>query len=84
MEWYDDARAYVNRCPHWGVPLTEHGTRIVRNDRLVCTVHGATFEPETGASGPGPCEGQSLPPLPVELRDETIDIFRPLQPLGRL
>lgn len=84
VEWYDKARAFLNRCPHWGVRVDEHGTRIVRGGKLVCSVHGATFDPDTGESDEGPCAKQALPLLPVALRDDVIDIFRSPSPLGRL
>jgi len=41
-------RAYVNRCNHAG------GTTDLRDTALVCRLHGARFDPETGAVEQGP------------------------------
>jgi nitrite reductase/ring-hydroxylating ferredoxin subunit len=48
----DDGRlvAWRNACPHMGIELDWEPRRLLtRNGRyLVCTGHGALFEPETG------------------------------------
>jgi len=36
---------------------------------LVCSTHGAVFRPEDGYCLAGPCAGESLEPVPVEVRE---------------
>ena len=63
----DIVRAFKNRCGHIAVNLdfkpgqffTEEG------DFLVCSTHGALYEPATGACQGGPCYGVGLEPLSV-------------------
>jgi nitrite reductase/ring-hydroxylating ferredoxin subunit len=60
--------AYVNRCPHAGTPLDLWPNEfLTENGRhLICSTHGAIFEPGTGVCVEGPCPGASLERLPVE------------------
>lgn len=55
-------RAYLNVCPHAGLPLDYAPGRflVTPAGRLVCPAHGATFERTTGLCVAGPCRGQSL------------------------
>ncbi|HBY47735.1 MAG TPA: (2Fe-2S)-binding protein, partial [Alcanivorax sp.] len=39
---------------------------------LVCANHGALFEPENGACLSGPCSGDSLTAVPLDVRDGEI------------
>ncbi|MDL2718102.1 MAG: NUDIX domain-containing protein [Acidobacteriota bacterium] len=63
----DGARAYRNVCPHVSIPLDRGGEPLLTADGLflVCRNHGALFNPEDGFCVAGPCEGESLVPLPV-------------------
>lgn len=59
--------AYVNACPHVGLPLHNvRGELLVRDGVLVCYAHGACFRLEDGACVGGPCAGDALTPLPLE------------------
>ena len=57
--------AYLNRCPHQQMPmdylpgqfLDQTGTHII------CSMHGASFQIETGHCLAGPCQGESLHPV---------------------
>jgi len=55
-------RAYVNRCPHLGTELDWQPGEFfdVAGLYLVCSTHGAMFEPGTGYCVAGPCRGASL------------------------
>src|SRR5205823_6802876 len=55
-------RAYVNRCPHMGTELDWQAGEFFDIARLylVCSTHGAMFEPGTGYCVAGPCRGASL------------------------
>jgi len=61
------ACAYVNRCPHLGTELDWQPGEFFEASGLylVCSTHGALFEPRTGFCIAGPCRGASLEPLEV-------------------
>jgi len=62
---------YVNRCPHAGTELDWQPGEFFEEARiyLVCSTHGALFEPSTGYCVAGPCRGASLGKLPVREED---------------
>jgi len=64
-------RAYVNRCPHMGTELDWQAGEFFDIARLylVCSTHGAMFEPGTGYCVAGPCRGASLERVEVRERD---------------
>ncbi|WP_119167275.1 Rieske (2Fe-2S) protein [Algihabitans albus] len=63
---------YLNSCPHLGVPLEMVPDRFMNaaGTHAICRTHGALFEPATGYCISGPCAGQSLTAIDVELDDE--------------
>lgn len=63
--------AYENRCAHADYPLQRaDGSILVQEARyLVCDVHGASYELDTGACAGGPCNGAGLRRVAVEVRD---------------
>ena len=65
---YDDVmRAFINRCGHIAVNLDFKPGHFFDEDGefLVCSTHGALYEPKTGACQGGPCYGVGLEPLSV-------------------
>jgi nitrite reductase/ring-hydroxylating ferredoxin subunit len=62
-------RAYVNHCPHAGFPLNWQADQFLAPDAplILCVMHGALFEIETGRCVAGPCLGQSLRELPLRV-----------------
>ena len=70
-------RAYRNRCPHMGNRLDWAPHRFLNRagDRILCAVHGAVFEPETGLCVGGPCPGSSLDPVHVEVKAGQIVVY---------
>ena len=66
---------YVNRCPHAGTELDWQPGEFFEEAQLylVCSTHGALFEPSTGFCVAGPCRGASLSKLPV--REEEGQVF---------
>jgi len=68
------AWAYVNRCPHRGTPLdwTPDDLLDAEGRHLVCATHGAIFRVEDGVCVAGPCAGDQLTPVPLELSDEIL------------
>ena len=61
--------AYVNRCRHMTTPLDFIRDRFLSEDgrNLMCYTHGALYEPATGFCIAGPCKGESLYRLPVQV-----------------
>lgn len=75
----DGVRAYVNACPHAGIPLETFPDRFLteKRDFLVCTGHGALFIPENGLCVAGPCNGARLRAVPIEIRDGAVVLGSP-------
>ena len=66
---------YVNRCPHLGTELDWNPGEFfdIAGVYLVCSTHGAIFEPNTGLCVAGPCRGASLEPLAI--REQGGEVF---------
>jgi len=64
-------RAWLNVCPHAGRRLDWAPGQFLRSREglLVCAAHGASFELERGQCVAGPCRGDSLRMVAVEVRD---------------
>ncbi|CUW37487.1 putative Ferredoxin subunits of nitrite reductase and ring-hydroxylating dioxygenase [Magnetospirillum sp. XM-1] len=62
---------YVNSCPHVGAPLNLEDDKFLDlfQTSILCANHFALFDIESGACTRGPCQGRSLQPFPVEVRD---------------
>jgi nitrite reductase/ring-hydroxylating ferredoxin subunit len=69
------ARAFVNRCPHQGTELDWQPGEFFEESGLylVCSTHGAMFQPDGGFCVAGPCRGTSLEPL--QLREQEGQVF---------
>jgi nitrite reductase/ring-hydroxylating ferredoxin subunit len=67
--------AFVNSCPHLGTELDWQPGEFFEESGLylVCSTHGALFEPRTGFCVAGPCRGASLEPL--EVREQGGHVF---------
>ena len=63
--------AFVNRCPHLGTELDWQPGEFFEEGGLylVCSTHGAIFEPRTGFCVAGPCRGASLERVQVREED---------------
>lgn len=64
-------RAWLNVCPHAGRRLDWAPGRFLksRDQLLVCAAHGASFELLGGTCVAGPCRGDRLRAIAVEVRD---------------
>jgi len=64
-------RAWLNVCPHAGRRLDWAPGQFLksRDGHLVCAAHGASFELGGGQCVAGPCRGESLRQVAVEVRD---------------
>ncbi|WP_421989140.1 Rieske (2Fe-2S) protein [Roseococcus sp.] len=60
---------YVNSCPHVGVPLELVPHRFLdrKREMIVCAAHGARFRIGDGLCVSGPCIGDLLEAVPVEI-----------------
>ncbi len=61
--------AYVNLCPHAGHPLNFRPHRFLTSDGnlILCHSHGALFARDSGLCIAGPCAGQSLTAVAIEV-----------------
>ena len=66
--------AYFNACPHARLPLNAEPDAFFDFSRsfLVCGNHGAHFDAATGRCIRGPCKGESLRRLAVQLDSDRV------------
>jgi nitrite reductase/ring-hydroxylating ferredoxin subunit len=67
-------RAWLNVCPHAGRRLDWAPGKFLlsKTGDLVCAAHGATFELQGGQCLAGPCRGQALRAVHVQVRDGVV------------
>jgi len=78
--------AYRDRCPHQGARLPWRRDAYLNRDgtRIVCYAHGAEFDVESGLCLLGPCLGQSLDPVNLEITSQgEIHVGNPSQEVAR-
>jgi nitrite reductase/ring-hydroxylating ferredoxin subunit len=65
----DALYAYWDRCPHEGsrLPWRRDGYLNRDGSRIICYAHGAEFDIASGRCLLGPCIGQSLEPVNLEI-----------------
>jgi nitrite reductase/ring-hydroxylating ferredoxin subunit len=66
--------AYQNRCPHLGIELNFQPDVFLDTEHryIQCANHGALFQIEDGLCVFGPCQGESLVPLHVQLIENSV------------
>lgn len=66
--------AYINECAHIPIELDFNPGDVFDLSRqfLVCSTHGAYYDPTTGLCLGGPCTGRRLSPLAVIEKDEAV------------
>lgn len=67
-------RGYINRCPHTGVNLdwTPDQFLDITGKLIQCATHGALFRIDNGLCTFGPCAGDSLTPVSLEITETKI------------
>jgi len=67
----DRVLIYVNSCPHLGVSLDWTLDRFLSADgsRIVCATHGAEFAIADGVCLRGPCFGERLEAVAVDVKE---------------
>jgi nitrite reductase/ring-hydroxylating ferredoxin subunit len=70
----NSVQAWLNICPHAGRRMDyAPGLFLVKDNKLTCAVHGATFALHQAALCiAGPCRGQSLVAVRVQVRDGVV------------
>lgn len=65
---------YRNNCPHYGAPLDWKPDAFLSYDKdmILCSMHSALFNIDDGICVDGPCPGQGLEPVPLELKDGSV------------
>jgi nitrite reductase/ring-hydroxylating ferredoxin subunit len=66
--------AYINSCPHTGVTLNWQKDEFfdLQNQYIQCSMHGALFRKTDGYCIYGPCAGQSLKTVPIEVSNDEL------------
>jgi nitrite reductase/ring-hydroxylating ferredoxin subunit len=72
--------AYINRCPHVGTPLDLWPNEFLAEDgqTLICSTHGALYEPASGYCTAGPCAGDALTRLPLRIEGHDLVVSCPM------
>jgi len=70
-------RAYLNCCPHTGRFLNWKPDAFLTRDLtlIMCSGHGALFEPESGRCVAGPCEGRGLTVLEAAVEGDEVVVY---------
>jgi nitrite reductase/ring-hydroxylating ferredoxin subunit len=68
-------RAYANECRHRALPLDLGAKSPMSDDGgyLLCNQHGALYSPIDGRCVLGPCAGEALVPVPIEVVADDAD-----------
>jgi nitrite reductase/ring-hydroxylating ferredoxin subunit len=78
--------AYVNRCVHVPTEMDWQEGQFLDMDRrwILCSIHGAAYEPENGRCVGGPCGNGRLTSIAVEERDGQVywDPSRDIRPVS--
>ncbi len=74
IRYRGQVHGYLNRCAHVPVELDWAPGEFFDHSKLylICSVHGALYDPTTGACLLGRCNGRGLEPVPVFERDGNI------------
>ncbi|NIB40384.1 Rieske 2Fe-2S domain-containing protein [Pseudomaricurvus alkylphenolicus] len=77
----DAVRVWLNRCPHFGIPLNNEPNRFVLlpERKIMCAFHCAVFRIDDGHCEDGPVKGDTLTPIEIQI-DERGDILIAAEP----
>jgi nitrite reductase/ring-hydroxylating ferredoxin subunit len=69
-------KVYVNRCPHFSLPLNVRPGEFVmlEGERVMCALHGAVFRLDNGHCEAGPAASSALESVEVVVRDGLVCI----------
>ncbi len=79
IKYQGQIHAFENRCPHLGTQLDWLPGMFMdeHQKHIICSTHGALFEPESGRCVMGPCQGQGLTKLAIEVNSATMIVTLP-------
>lgn len=80
----DKLHAWRNSCPHYNrARMAWKKDEFLNGDKskIMCGAHGAMFDIDTGLCTIGPCIGEHLTSVPVEVRDGQVWVVGPYTPL---
>jgi nitrite reductase/ring-hydroxylating ferredoxin subunit len=74
--------AYLNRCVHVPTEMDWQHGEFLDSDKsfILCSIHGAAYEPQTGRCVAGPCGKGRLTALDVSERDGLV-YWQPQEPI---
>ena len=72
VRYENELYAYQNRCPHLNIPLNWQPDDFLSLEQthIQCSTHGALFNLNDGHCISGPCNGEALTSLPIELSED--------------
>jgi nitrite reductase/ring-hydroxylating ferredoxin subunit len=77
--------AYMNRCAHVPTEMDWQAGQFLDLDKrwIICSIHGAVYEPANGHCVAGPCNGGRLIPIATTERDGIVYWYpsRDIQPV---
>ncbi len=78
VRYNGEVHGYLNQCAHVPVPLDwqEGDFFDLTRHYLICSTHGAHYEPSSGYCVMGPCKGKRLQKLNVVERDGNIYLVK--------
>ena len=77
VHWYGAVYAFHNVCPHAGRFLNWKPDAFLTRDLslIMCSGHGALFEPASGMCVAGPCVGHALESLPAAVEGGEVVVY---------
>ena len=74
-----ELRAYINVCKHIPIPIDSGSGEYLTADgsHLFCGTHGALYRLEDGKCTEGPCRGEHLDPVRLDVSDEATWLIWP-------
>ncbi len=72
----DRIAAFRNKCPHAGYPLQRADGRVLVQEKryMICGAHGASFTLTDGACAGGPCNGDGLERVEIDVHNGEISL----------
>lgn len=77
VRFHGTPRAFLNRCAHVPMELDWNAGKFFDLSRtaLICSTHGAVYDPVSGVCIAGPCRGKRLEAIAIAERDGGIYVL---------
>ncbi|WP_338845333.1 Rieske 2Fe-2S domain-containing protein [Massilia sp. W12] len=89
VRYHGKLYAYLNRCQHVPIELDWEAGQFFESGKrfIMCSTHGAIYQPESGQCAGGPCRGGRLRQLQIQEQDGAVywlpdDYCRPAPAAG--